>query len=168
VAWLPTLVGAIVFFMDSPAIADSWIISLLADFCSHYSNIQNVGEHYAFPNAVRPFYAIIFSAFPFQTIFLWPRWRKYALPMDLTPLLRQSLWKRILVALLLHPMAILLCFTLFFIYDDQNICKGCTTDSKIALFLLVSLGAPTIQMLIFSSISILPHVREILFKISNR
>jgi hypothetical protein len=162
IAWLPPIIGGSLALLAPQSIADSEVISILAKFSAIYTGIYELASRSAFQREALTFYSIVFSAFPFQLVLLWLRWKRF---VDFGVVIRNfmtlGLGKRLALFALMPLATMVLYWALFFLADDPSFCAGCTTSSKIGMILIVTCGLLGFSVFLFSTLTfflIIPFV----------
>ncbi|MBX3647521.1 MAG: hypothetical protein KF766_07650 [Rhodocyclaceae bacterium] len=168
VAWLPPLLGAMLVYLAPPAIADHVSIQMLARFSASFSGIYEQANRSLFPSQALIFYAITYSAFPFQLAYLGRRWIKF-LDKDVTVAFFRRLSYPKRIALMLVSLIGLAAFywAVFFLTEDPSFCKGCTTDSLVGLIMFQTGGLFGVAIAAFSNLRFIQIIPSVFFSKSQ-
>lgn len=163
IAWVPALIGGILALIDPSAFIDNKLILLLAKFSAIYTGIKEFAKNSSLQSEALVFYAIVFSAFPFQLIFLWMKCRVYGVPeLMVRSMIRQPYSKRVWL-LALAPIGVVVgYFGIFFTVQDPSFCAGCTTSSTIGM-IVITAGEIIVEIFIcLATFILLINARKIL------
>ncbi|MBS1160353.1 MAG: hypothetical protein H6R15_2772 [Proteobacteria bacterium] len=168
VAWLPAFVGGCLILFSPFIVVNSDIILMLARFAAFYTSINENIQSSSNPNEALAFYAIVFSAFPFQLIFLWIEWNKKNVAKIIiqNALILPS--RKRLILIIAAPVGVVVgYFGVFLVSNDPSLCAGCTSGSKLGMIGLTTAGIMAELLAFLVSITLFLNLNKILPKTSE-
>lgn len=163
IAWVPALVGGILVLLEPSWLIDNKLILLLAKFAATYTGINALASNNSSPGGALAFYAIVFSAFPFQLVLLWRKWVAYRCPELMVKNMTRQPYSKRLWLIALAPLGVAVgYFGIFWVANDPSFCIGCTTNNRVGMVVITALGILAETFVCLATLTLLINARKIL------